>query len=163
MFPSKSRSYIPRFSWHVRCTKHSIDPHVLTAFPVKVKSSSNEARVNRVGVPIVPRIVFGQGHIEMFLCDANDLPDGPDGTLTQSCFNKYPLDRAEDDEINQPIDPDHPSRMILDPMCRAGETDQTLIEGAYPGDVATARFQLPPGVTCERCVVQMAYCEWVSV
>eukprot|EP00903_Cladosiphon_okamuranus_P005577 g5551.t1 len=97
------------------------------------------------------------GHVEMFLCDANDLPDGPDGTVIQSCFNKYPLNRAEDDEINQPIDSNHPGRMILDPMCRAGETDQTLIEGAYPGDVATGRYQLPPGLTCERCVVQMVY------
>ncbi|CAN0384662.1 unnamed protein product, partial [Ectocarpus fasciculatus] len=97
------------------------------------------------------------GHVEMFLCDADDLPDGPDSVVTQSCFNEYPLDRAEDDEFNGPIDPVNRGRFILDPPCRASETDQELVPGAFPGDVATARFQLPQGVTCERCVVQMAY------
>ncbi|CAM9767269.1 unnamed protein product, partial [Ectocarpus sp. 8 AP-2014] len=97
------------------------------------------------------------GHVEMFLCDADDLPDGPDSVVTQSCFNEYPLDRAEDDEFNGPIDPLNRGRFILDPSCRASETDQELVPGAFPGDVATARFQLPQGVTCERCVVQMAY------
>eukprot|EP00752_Nemacystus_decipiens_P007761 g6935.t1 len=97
------------------------------------------------------------GHIEMFLCNTADLPDGPDSPVTQSCFNKYPLDRAKDDEINQPIDPLNKGRFFLDPPCRASETDQDLLPGAFPGDVATARFKLPDGVTCERCVVQMAY------
>ena len=95
----------------------------------------------------------------MFLCNADDLPDGPDSTVTQSCFNKYPLDRAEDDEFNGPVDPNNRGRFILDPPCRAQETDQELVPGAFPGDVATARFQLPKGVTCNRCVVQMVYCE----
>eukprot|EP00752_Nemacystus_decipiens_P016303 g14579.t1 len=98
------------------------------------------------------------GHIEMFLCDAADLPDGPeDSIVTQSCFNKYPLDRAGDDEGNSPVDPANRGRFILDPVCRAGETDQEMLPGAFPGDVATARFQLPRGVTCERCVIQMVY------
>ncbi|CBJ30292.1 EsV-1-166 [Ectocarpus siliculosus] len=97
------------------------------------------------------------GHVEMFLCDADDLPDGPDSVVTQSCFNEYPLDRAEDDEFNSPIDPLNRGRFILDPPCRASETDQELLPGAFAGDVATARFQLPQGVTCERCVVQMVY------
>lgn len=96
----------------------------------------------------------------MFLCNSADLPDGPESTVTQSCFNKYPLDRAEDDEINGPIDPANRGRFILDPPCRAAETDQELLSGAFPGDVATARFQLPAGVTCDRCVVQMVYCEF---
>ncbi|CAM9914038.1 unnamed protein product [Pylaiella littoralis] len=97
------------------------------------------------------------GHVEMFLCDTADLPGGPETTVIQSCFNKYPLDRAEDDEFNGPVDPNNRGRFILDPPCRATETDQEMLPGAFPGDVATARFQLPQGVTCDRCVVQMVY------
>ncbi|CAM9493185.1 unnamed protein product [Ectocarpus fasciculatus] len=97
------------------------------------------------------------GHVEMFLCDAASLPGGPDSTVTQSCFNEYPLDRADDDEFNGPVDPDNTGRFILDPPCRASETDQEMLDGAYPGDVATARFKLPQGLSCERCVVQMVY------
>ena len=93
------------------------------------------------------------------MCNTDDLPDGPDSPVTQSCLNKYPLDRAEDDD-NQPIDPANRGRFFLDPPCRAGETNQDLLPGAYPGDVATARFKLPDGVTCERCIVQMVYCEF---
>ncbi|CAN0556499.1 unnamed protein product, partial [Laminaria digitata] len=96
----------------------------------------------------------------MFICDAEDLPDGPDGLLTQSCFNKHPLDRAEDDEDQGgPIDPKNRGRFFLDPQCRAGETDQEMVPGATPGDVATARYQLPKGLTCKHCTVQMVYCE----
>lgn len=95
----------------------------------------------------------------MFICDANDLPGGPGSVVTQSCFNKYPLDRAMEDDANNPIDPNNPGRFILDPPCRSAETDQTMVDGAFYGDVATAKFQLPEGLTCERCVVQMAYCE----
>ncbi|CAM9643894.1 unnamed protein product [Ectocarpus sp. 13 AM-2016] len=97
------------------------------------------------------------GHVEVFLCDTADLPEGEDSIVTQSCFNDYPLDRAVDDEFNGPIDPNYTGRFILDPPCRASETDQELVEGAYPGDVATARYQLPEGVVCDRCVVQMVY------
>ncbi|CAM9261565.1 unnamed protein product [Ectocarpus sp. 8 AP-2014] len=97
------------------------------------------------------------GHVEMFLCDADDLPGGPDSTVMQSCFNEYPLDRVDDDDFNSPIDPSNTGRFILDPPCRASETDQEMLDGAFPGDVATARFKLPQGVTCERCVVQMVY------
>ncbi|CAM9543829.1 unnamed protein product [Ectocarpus sp. 8 AP-2014] len=97
------------------------------------------------------------GHVEVFLCDTADLPEGEDSIVTQSCFNDYPLDRAVDDEFNGPIDPNYTGRFILDPPCRASETDQDLLEGAYPGDVATARYQLPEGVVCDRCVVQMVY------
>ncbi|CAN0283632.1 unnamed protein product, partial [Ectocarpus fasciculatus] len=97
------------------------------------------------------------GHVEMFLCDADDLPGGPDSTVTQSCFNEHPLDRADDDEFNGPVDPDNTGRFILDPPCRASETDQEMLDGAYAGDVATARFKLPQGLTCERCVIQMVY------
>ncbi|CBN77502.1 EsV-1-166 [Ectocarpus siliculosus] len=97
------------------------------------------------------------GHVEMFLCDADDLPGGPDSTVTQSCFNEHPLDRVDDDDFNSPIDPSNTGRFILDPPCRASETDQEMLDGAFPGDVATARFKLPQGLTCERCVVQMVY------
>lgn len=105
--------------------------------------------------------VFGQGHVEMFLCDANDLDGGPDSAVTQACFNKYPLDRAEEDDGNNPIDPNNRGRFILDPPCRSSETDQTMVDGAFAGDVATASFRLPEGLTCERCIVQMAYCELI--
>lgn len=103
---------------------------------------------------------FSQGHIEMSLCDSGDLSD-PEGVVTQTCFNKYPLDRAEDDEFNAPIDPENRGRFFLDPPCRAAETDQTMPDRAAPGDVATARFKLPDGVTCDRCIVQMVYCELI--
>lgn len=50
-------------------------------------------------------------------------------------------------------------RYYLDPPCRAAETDQETLPGAYPGDVATARYKLPSGLTCSRCILQMVYCE----
>lgn len=95
----------------------------------------------------------------MFICNADDLSGGPDSTVTQTCFNKYPLDRAADDTDAGPIDPAFPGRYILDPMCRAQETDQEIVPGATPGQVVTARYQLPSELTCDRCVVQMVYCE----
>lgn len=56
-----------------------------------------------------------------------------------------------------------------EPECRKDETDQT-----YPVDVApdfadeyvakayviTARYQLPPDLMCDRCILQMIYCEF---
>lgn len=95
----------------------------------------------------------------MFLCDSADLTD-PEGVVTQSCFNKHPLDRADDDDYNSPVDPDNRGRFILDPVCRAAETDQTRLPGAVEGEVSTARFKLPEGVVCDRCIVQMVYCEF---
>ena len=89
--------------------------------------------------------------------------DDPDGVVTQGCFNMHPLDRAEDDGVASPIDPNFPGRYYLDPSCRAAETDQTLLPGAVAGDVATARYQLPPGVTCSRCILQMVYCEYIEM
>lgn len=71
----------------------------------------------------------------------------------------HPLDRAADDGDATPIDPNHKGRYFLDPSCVASERDQTLVPGAFPGDVVTARYQLPEGLTCERCIVQMVYCE----
>ena len=98
--------------------------------------------------------------MEVFICDAADLPGGPEGTVIQSCFNKYPLDRAPDDENEGgPIDPENPGRFFLDPPCRAEETDQEMVPGATTGAVATARYLLPKDLTCKHCTVQMVYCE----
>ncbi|CAN0370430.1 unnamed protein product [Ascophyllum nodosum] len=69
----------------------------------------------------------------------------------------HPLDRAEDNGDASPIDPHFPGRYFVDPTCRSGETDQTILSGAFPGDVITARYQLPSGVTCSHCVVQMVH------
>ncbi|CAN0447871.1 unnamed protein product [Laminaria digitata] len=96
------------------------------------------------------------GHLEFFICNADDMTD-PDGVVTQGCFNMHPLDRAEDDDSASRIDPNHVGRYFLDPTCRASETDQTMPEGAFAGDVATARYQLPEGLTCSRCILQMVY------
>ncbi|CAB1116720.1 unnamed protein product [Ectocarpus sp. CCAP 1310/34] len=92
------------------------------------------------------------GHVEMFLCNAANLPGDPDSTATQSCFNEHPLDRADDDELNGPVDPDNTGRFILDPPCRASEIDQEVLDGAYPCDETTARFKLPQGLSREGCV-----------
>ena len=71
----------------------------------------------------------------------------------------HPLDRAADDDTTSRIDPNHVGRYFLDPSCRASETDQSMPEGAFSGDVVTALYQLPDGLTCTRCIVQMVYCE----
>lgn len=103
-----------------------------------------------------------QGHLEFFICNADDLPGGPDSAVTQGCFNRYPLDRAADDGDASPIDPNHRGRYYVDPPCRAFETDQTMVPGAQGGDVVTARYQLPEGLTCAHCTIQMIYCEYDS-
>eukprot|EP00904_Undaria_pinnatifida_P011980 jgi/Undpi1/7912/HiC_scaffold_24.g10384.m1 len=96
------------------------------------------------------------GHLEFFICNADDMSD-PDGVVTQGCFNMHPLDRASDDDTASRIDPNHVGRYFLDPACRASETDQSMPDGAFSGDVVTARYQLPDGLTCSRCIVQMVY------
>ncbi|CAN0419755.1 unnamed protein product, partial [Scytosiphon promiscuus] len=96
------------------------------------------------------------GHLEFFICNADDMTD-PDGVVTQGCFNMHPLDRASDDDSASRIDPNHVGRYFLDPSCRASETDQSMPPGAFSGDVVTARYQLPDGLTCTRCIVQMVY------
>ena len=113
--------------------------------------------------PPVPAVVLdsntNQGHLEFFLCNADDMTD-PDGVVTQGCFNMHPLDRASDDDSASRIDPNHVGRYFLDPSCRASETDQSMPAGAFSGDVVTARYQLPDGLTCTRFIVQMVYCEF---
>lgn len=49
--------------------------------------------------------------------------------------------------------------MIVDPECREFETDQTKPEGVQDAQVITARYQLPPELKCDRCILQMVYCE----
>ncbi|CAM9090943.1 unnamed protein product, partial [Laminaria digitata] len=98
------------------------------------------------------------GHIEFFLCCTSDMKN-PSGVVTQSCFNKYPLDRAEDDSFNSPVDPNYPGRYYIDPPCRKDETDQTRpkLEGVLnDGHVTHMRYKLPD-ISCDHAVLQMAY------
>ncbi|CAM9517701.1 unnamed protein product, partial [Hapterophycus canaliculatus] len=103
------------------------------------------------------------GHIEFFLCCTADLDD-PDGVPKQSCFNKYPLNRAEDDSFNSPVDTNYPGRYFIDPPCRwdAGENeevDQTRpeLEGVLmDGTVNHMRYQLPD-ITCDHAILMMRY------
>lgn len=101
-----------------------------------------------------------QGHLEFFICNSDDLTDAEDSVVTQGCFNMHPLTRAKDDGNASPIDPNHPGRYYMDPPCRESETDQTKPDGAVAGYVVTGRYQLPEGLTCERCTVQMVYCKF---
>ncbi|CAM9175695.1 unnamed protein product [Sphacelaria rigidula] len=101
--------------------------------------------------------VYHWGHLEFFICNSEDQSDGPEGVVNQGCFNMYPLTRASDDSDASPIDPDYPGRYYVDPPCREDETDQTKPDGAEPGPINTARYQLPEGLICERCIVQMVY------
>ncbi|CAM9926342.1 unnamed protein product [Ectocarpus fasciculatus] len=96
------------------------------------------------------------GHVEFFICNADEMED-PDGIANQECFNKYPLTRAEGDGENSPIDPNYPGRYYVDPECREDETEQTKPEGSQEGYVIHASYQLPEGLTCERCILQMVY------
>lgn len=56
-----------------------------------------------------------------------------------------------------------PGRYYVDPVCRADDdtdpTDQGKVPGATSGHVVTGRYNLPSGLTCSRCIVQMVYCE----
>lgn len=60
-------------------------------------------------------------------------------------------------------------RYYVDPVCRADDdtdpTDQEKVSGATSGHVVTGRYNLPSGLTCSRCIVQMVYCEslWVDL
>lgn len=101
--------------------------------------------------------------MEFFICDTADLED-PDGVVTQECLNKYPLTRAPGDGVNSPIDPNHPGRYYVDPPCRENETEQYPEEEywrAGGGYTMTMNYQLPSGLTCDRCVLQMVNCEWL--
>eukprot|EP00903_Cladosiphon_okamuranus_P008987 g8597.t1 len=101
------------------------------------------------------------GHVEYFLCDVQDMED-PDGVPKQSCFNKHPLNRAEDDNFNSPVDPAYPGRYYIDPPCRGenNEVDQTRPElgGVLDdGTVNHMRYKLPDDVECDHCILMMRY------
>lgn len=96
--------------------------------------------------------------MEFFICNSEDLSD-PDGVPTQGCFNMYPLTRSAGDDVNSPIDPNYPGRYYVDPECREEETDQEKPEGAAGGYVMHMNYDLPAGLTCKRCILQMVYCE----
>lgn len=120
--------------------------------------------LNNASPPPPPCLDSGkQGHLEFFICNAADLAAGEDSVVTQECFNKYPLTRAADDGDASPIDPNYPGRYYVDPPCREDETDQTKLPGAEKGPVNTARYQLPEGLVCDRCTIQMIYCEFRSM
>lgn len=92
------------------------------------------------------------GHLEIFVCKSDE-----EATVSQSCFNEYPLSRVEAKQ-EPPIDPSHEGRYFLDPPCRESETDQTGIPpGSQGGQVVTATYKLPDGLVCDRCVLQMVY------
>lgn len=115
-------------------------------------------------LPSAPSSPSYQGHVEYFLCCAADLDD-PDGVVTQSCFNKHPLDRAEDDSFNSPVDTNYPGRFYIDPPCRGAEVDQTRpeLEGVLnEGNVAHVRYKLPD-IVCEHAILQMAYREYTGM
>ncbi len=86
-----------------------------------------------------------KGHIEMWLC-----PDG-DSPLTQTCLNSYSLavvPVVEADGSVTPVDPLHPERWYLPPA-------PTSTSGTYVTSTYTASFQLPPGLVCTHCVIQV--------
>lgn len=72
------------------------------------KSWNNDKTQPPPPPPVCPS-PLSKGHFEMFLCNTADMDD-PDGVVKQSCFNKYPLDRASGDSSNSPVDPDYPGR-----------------------------------------------------
>lgn len=101
--------------------------------------------------------------MEFFICNSNDQSD-PDGVPTQSCFNKHPLTRTPGGDNESPIDPSYPGRYFVDPECRASETNQDMPEGAsVDGYVIHMKYDLPKDLTCERCILQMIYCEFWRV
>ncbi|CAM9785964.1 unnamed protein product, partial [Sphacelaria rigidula] len=94
------------------------------------------------------------GHLEFFLCNSEDLSD-PDGVPTQGCFNMNPLTRTAGDGVNSPIDPSYPGRYYVDPECREKETVQDKPEEAAEGYVMHMTYDLPRGLICKRCILQM--------
>lgn len=74
-----------------------------------------------------------------------------------------PLTRVEGDSINSPIDPDFEGRYYVDPPCEGAGGPVVLPDGAQHGQVMSMQYQLPQGLTCEHCVLQMVYCEFVEL
>lgn len=93
--------------------------------------------------------------------------DDPNGTVTQACLNKHPLDRAVGDDDNSPIDPNFRGRYIVDPKCKGGEVDQSKPDGAEEGQVRSANGWRPGDVLALRvigkcrnlvCTLQALFC-----
>lgn len=106
-----------------------------------------------------------QGHFEVFICNTDELPDGADSVPTQECFNKYPLDRAADNDEFSPIDPNYPGRYFVDPECRKDEIElnrDLIADAGSRGYTSHMRYVLPEGLECKQCVIQSVYreCYW---
>lgn len=71
-----------------------------------------------------------------------------------------PLTRAEGDDVNSPIDPAYPGRYYVNPPCHVTEHPEALPDGAQEGYVINMQYQLPEGLTCDHCVLQMVHCEF---
>ncbi|CAN0065536.1 unnamed protein product [Ectocarpus sp. 6 AP-2014] len=97
------------------------------------------------------------GHLEFFICNSADIKFGPTSKPNQECFNMNPLTRAEGDDVNSPIDPAYPGRYYVNPPCHVTEHPEALPDGAQEGYVINMQYQLPEGLTCDHCVLQMVH------
>lgn len=103
------------------------------------------------------------GYFEFFLCDLDKCKKGD---IDLSCFNErtrksscYKLERVPHPDCENttidtsyecsPIDPIYPSRFYV-PCRNTGHVGIHLVGG----ETGTMRYQLPPKVTCNHCVVQ---------
>ena len=77
------------------------------------------------------------GWFEFKICDNSD-----GGPITQSCLNEHVLVRDPSDPSISPIDQKYPSRYYMIPKCHPESMKQSM------------RYLLPPGLTCEHCVLQ---------
>jgi hypothetical protein len=77
------------------------------------------------------------GWFQFYLCDKGD-------ELSQTCLNKYMLQRDQNDPSISPYDPKFPGRYYMIPTCygEAKSMNQTM------------RYKLPAGLACEHCVLQ---------
>jgi hypothetical protein len=90
--------------------------------------------------------VHHEGYLEFKLCDV-----GPEGTVTQECFDEYPLLRVEDGTSTPftPVDDNYPGRYYFGKNCGAGSNFST---GMKLVDV-----MLPSDITCDHCVLQVTF------
>lgn len=93
--------------------------------------------------------------MEVFICNPADVGD----ELVQDCFNQNPLTRVERNTYKSPIDPDFPGRFYVIPRCVSKEDDPHDLPQGVDGYVMLLEYQLPEGLVCEHCVLQMVYCE----
>lgn len=168
LFTTPSLSPVIACWWFLQTSLRSSISDVMLTF-------TTSARVKIFGTPVLSNIswrlnvstvdigvLLVQGHLEFFICNADDLDDPEESVVTQECFNKYPLTRASDDHDNSPVDPNFSGRYYVDPECRASEVDQSRLKDADGGQVMHMRYRLPDDLTCTHCTLQMIYCEFVS-